>query len=543
MPLVDSVENELTTGQTTIVFGYVNTGSSTRAVPRSVNNAVFPDPRNRGQPTTFLSGTHHNAFTLQAPTYNSLGELEITGWRVFDLSATANPADGITFVRRVTVSTTHHDLYTHTSSSHPLPSPTLIVESQGTLVMESGVLETETITNRGTGTVRLEGGTLSASTGFTNSALLELVGGALSTPSFTNTGDGRIVATSGSNALADFTNSGRLTVQNGSLAVSTLVNEGLVAVTGGTLTISNGLRLEADGTLRLDGGTIHAQALDNYGGTLDLRAGTLRLNTNSLETDGARPLLGANPVINGPVTIELLNGDTYVATDTSLTVSNGATLSTRSALNRGTINIIAATLDIRDLRLENQGVLNLVDATIDGDVLSPAGSSVRVAGNVVFNGAFGGAANFSGTSTTVTFNGGYSPGDSPAFVTHEGDLVFGAENLLVMELAGLARGDEYDALVVGGALVFGGDLRVDLLEEFSPAAGDSFDLFDFDPGLSSGNFANLLLPNLGGGLAWDASLLYSSGVLSVVAIPEPASFATLLAAGACGAAFTRRRRR
>jgi hypothetical protein len=59
----------------------------------------------------------------------------------------------------------------------------------------------------------------------------------------------------------------------------------------------------------------------------------------------------------------------------------------------------------------NQGTLNLVDCTVNGDVRSPAGSTINVAGTVVFNGLVSGAGTFSGTTNTVVFNGGYSPGD------------------------------------------------------------------------------------------------------------------------------------
>ncbi len=61
--------------------------------------------------------------------------------------------------------------------------------------------------------------------------------------------------------------------------------------------------------------------------------------------------------------------------------------------------------------LVNEGTLNLVDCVVDGDVRSPAGSIINVAGTVVFNGLVSGAGTFSGTTNLVTFNGGYSPGD------------------------------------------------------------------------------------------------------------------------------------
>ncbi len=61
--------------------------------------------------------------------------------------------------------------------------------------------------------------------------------------------------------------------------------------------------------------------------------------------------------------------------------------------------------------LVNVGTLNLIDAIVGGDVRSPAGSQIQVAGAVEFIGLVSGAASFSGTQNLIVFNGGYSPGD------------------------------------------------------------------------------------------------------------------------------------
>lgn len=559
VPIVNATENELTTGETVTTWGYINTGTTSRFVTRGFNNMLDPEPSIvSGQPTSFLPGRHDNVWSTSRPSYNDAGEVSSVVWSLFGIPATSTFSSGTSFVRNVGGSNT----YTHTAASGALPSSSLVTESGGILSLQSGTLSVSTVLNRGTGTIVLAGGVLSAGS-FTNSAALNLAGGALSTPSFANTGDGVITVVSGTNTLPSFANSGQLHVEAGSLSVASLNNAGFVGITGGTLSLSSAPALGSTGTLRLDGGTLVMPTLANSGGTFDLRAGTLRLTEANLTT-GAGGILGANPVLSAPVTVELQTGRTEIAAGRALTLANGATLRTQGGENDGTAYVINATLASQSGEflnragrtlyavdatlsfsgdgLRNLGTLNLVNTTVDGDVYSPAGSTINVSNTVVFNGAFHGAANFTGSDTAV-FNGGYSPGDSPALVTHEGNLVFASENLLVMELAGLARGTGYDALDVGGALTFGGDLRIDFLGGYSPVGGESFDLFDFNSTLSSGFFASLLLPTLDTGLAWDTSQLYSTGVLSVAAIPEPSAAALLLAATALATATTRRRKR
>jgi len=83
----------------------------------------------------------------------------------------------------------------------------------------------------------------------------------------------------------------------------------------------------------------------------------------------------------------------------------------------GRVSVVSGTLTVpgdglpNDDGLVNNGTLNLIDATVDGDVRSPTGSVINVAGSAVFNGLVSGGASFSGTQNQIVFNGGYSPGD------------------------------------------------------------------------------------------------------------------------------------
>jgi hypothetical protein len=151
------------------------------------------------------------------------------------------------------------------------------------------------------------------------------------------------------------------------------------------------------------------------------------------------------------------------------------------------------------------------------------GSGVLVV-NVLSKNAESGAFNMEGgtlTAQTVAFsltnNGGtIAPGASLGLMNVSGDLT-NASGTLRMEFAGTAAG-QYDKIAVTGALVAGGVLDIDLLGGFTPAAGNSFDLFDFAS--ASGAFT-LALPALPVGLNWNASNLLTTGVLSVTSALTP----------------------
>jgi hypothetical protein len=133
-----------------------------------------------------------------------------------------------------------------------------------------------------------------------------------------------------------------------------------------------------------------------------------------------------------------------------------------------------------------------------------------------------------GTFDNVVFNGNFAPGHSPALVTL-GSTVYTASNVLEMEIGGVAAGSQHDKIVHTGIAVLGGTLNVVLLNAFAPQSGNSFDLFDWNAGLS-GTFSTLNLPTLAAGLAWNVSDLYVGGQLSVAAVPEVSGF---VLSGAC----------
>lgn len=98
---------------------------------------------------------------------------------------------------------------------------------------------------------------------------------------------------------------------------------------------------------------------------------------------------------------------------------------------------------------------------------------------------------------------------------------------LSIGIAGVGEHGKLEATGTGtpAAVQRGGVLNLYLQDGFIPSHGDRFDLFDW--GLATGTFTAINLPELGEGLRWDTSELYTTGVVSVA--PEP-SVGALLAA-------------
>jgi len=135
----------------------------------------------------------------------------------------------------------------------------------------------------------------------------------------------------------------------------------------------------------------------------------------------------------------------------------------------------------------------------------------------------------------VVVNGGMvSPGSAPGVLTVTGNYTAQPNSTLQIDLQGPgANGSE---LAVDDALALAGTLDINL-NGYAPVAGDSFQLFSF--GSVSGTFSAVDLPALSPGLAWNESQLTTTGELSVVAAPEPAS-AVLLSIASIGLLCRRR---
>jgi hypothetical protein len=182
------------------------------------------------------------------------------------------------------------------------------------------------------------------------------------------------------------------------------------------------------------------------------------------------------------------------------------------------------------------------NAQFSGNVVATNGSQINASTGTTatFNGAFNqqvGA--LLGGGGTFVFNGGYSAGNSPGSVTVNGDVVFGSSNEALFEIGGLLQGTQYDHLTVNGNLTFGGILKLSFINGYTGNAGDTFDLFDFTS--STGAFSQIVAQNsLSNGLGW--SYDGTTGILTVIPVPEPESYA-LMALGLGVISFASRRKK
>jgi len=83
----------------------------------------------------------------------------------------------------------------------------------------------------------------------------------------------------------------------------------------------------------------------------------------------------------------------------------------------------------------------------------------------------------------VTAGAAIAPGDSAGLLTIDGDAVIGEVGRFVVEIGGPLRGVDYDALDVLGEATLEGLLFVSMLDDFSPALGETFDVLFADGGI------------------------------------------------------------
>ncbi len=355
---------------------------------------------------------------------------------------------------------------------------------------------------------------------------------------------------SGTVTLSGLNNSytGGTTIEAGRLIVAKPVG---LYHTAGILEIQNATDLAFDGRT-VDGtggftksgaGTLELTQKLGSTGDLEIKEGTLK-STSTL-------LAGRKIVGDANATLQLeTTGTTFYTTDYSgegnlLKSGSGRLILDGPLANTGSTTVAQGALyAVSGLTLNGMAVnagarfVNDAQDTVEfaqrvtnrGEIVTTDGSTT------VFDALVNGAGKFTGGGV-VNFNGGFSPGNSPASVTLQGDMVLGSSNDLTMELGGTTLGTGYDHLNVLGTATLGGSLTVAYYNGFSPTFGQSFDLFDFSS--SSGAFSSINLPTLGGGLAWNTSALYTTGTLSVQAVPEPASLAAL---GLGALALLRRRK-
>jgi fibronectin-binding autotransporter adhesin len=302
------------------------------------------------------------------------------------------------------------------------------------------------------------------------------------------------------------------TLTGATIVTGSVADEGLVEVGAHTLALS-GASDPAIAAVTLSGGVLTS-------------TGVVTLSSTLSGSGVVVARVGSVPAIP-PATIRTLGGPLMVGTlaaadslgnylgsltagvqQLTLLSSGFTTLGNAATVNGGSINSINGVQVNPGKSLTGFGVVNGPLKNL-GVVTGGSGASVlRFTGPVTGDGSF---------LANVRFEHTYSPGASPAAVSFIGDPVFASTSRLEIEIGGLMPGDEHDHVDVEGELTLGGVLRVSLIDGFAPVVGDAFDLLDWTT--LDGAFAALELPALVG-LRWDASQLYSSGVLAVAPLYE-----------------------
>ena len=368
------------------------------------------------------------------------------------------------------------------------------------------------------------------------------------------------------------TNAGTIGASNGGIlnltGSFTAATLGVVDTVGGTLRIGSGATFDlqagifamtaAAGGIELSGGTIRngtlrdsgaAMTLGTSGGTLD--SVTLDQNltvanrtllvpnglsiqggrTLNLEASGALSMSGAGAARSlaraggGPAEILLGSGAINASNTGSLTLGPGllvrsgangsgsiGTGNTTSLINLGTIAVEQAGRSITLFTngatgsIDNQGLIQVVQgATLATNGRPLVNNNAAVGGGLQIGGTLS-----LGTGIALTNNGRLVPGSSPGLTTVTGNLVLGANSIVDIEVAGLERGTDHDAIDVSGTAALGGNLNVIRFGSYSETSGDLLRVITAQGGVS-GTFSSI-----NGAVPWnpqsDARNLYLQAI-------------------------------
>ena len=320
----------------------------------------------------------------------------------------------------------------------------------------------------------------------------------------------------------------------GSITV-TVQNNAVLSFGANNLDLHNVTRNTAVTTLRLNGGTTtvggftksqttYTNVINFNGGVLEAAANNtaflpvLSSQSNYVQAsgaildDGGFAITIAAPLLHDPALGATVDGGlikqgagslTLTATNTFTgdTLVNAGTLALGgNGLFSGTQNITVGPGDTLDVSQRSDGTLTVVHNGFPGQTLRGQGT---ILGNVVIQNLLA---------------PGFATGTYIGTLTFSNDLTFGAGCGVEMDITKSPLTN--DMVKVAGKLALGGALAVSQLDGNALAAGDSFKLFD--AGSYTGAFANVTLPLLPFGFAWDTNSLSTNGVIAVVSTTPPA---------------------
>ncbi len=392
------------------------------------------------------------------------------------------------------------------SGSRVLNGPTLTVNNLnlpgGSLDVQAGTLNLNGTTTIASGsTLMFSGGTLNLGGALNNNGTFDvntgtftLGNGGTSTGTFDAASGATINFSGGTHDLGDG---------------SKLAGAGTIGYTGGTVNITgsgSGTTIASGATLNANGRTFGGTGKLVNEGTFNLATSTVSGaldNKGTLNASGASAVNGALALTSG--TLDLAAGGTLTKGGAAANWIGGGITGTGSysgglafsgsgarTLNGPTLNLGATTLPGGSLKVQG-GALNVTGtATIaSGATLQAAGGAITATTIDVLAGG-----TLSGTGTidaNVVNAGSVAVGASAGTLTVDGDYTQAASGVLDMELGGTSQGTSYDLLKITGGASLGGTLKLSLIDGFTGAAGNTFDLLTYAS--RSGDFATFTLPS------------------------------------------------
>jgi hypothetical protein len=299
--------------------------------------------------------------------------------------------------------------------------------------------------------------------------------------------------------------------------------------------VANAGVLRVQGTAISNAELVVSGTFTNYwSGRVEVTRGELSLASGSNQ--------GQIVLQDATVTLAERYSGFYNDTGGQINASAGTSSVSGYIVNEGQIGVGFADVRFTDaLSNRDAGVVvvsNGARATFLDNVYNDGELRVSAGGAANFFGDVSGSGRITGDGV-VRFEGGLSGGTRPGLLRVAPMASFAGRAQLRLMLGGAGVG-QYDQWVFDSAVTLeGAQLMLGFTDGFAGSAGDHFNVFAWGGGVS-GSFGSLLLPGLSDGLVWDTSALYASGVLSITAVPEPATGLLLL--GGLGAVLMRRRR-
>lgn len=354
------------------------------------------------------------------------------------------------------------------------------------------------------------------------------------------------------NYLAGWTLANNIIVAGGSGGTLTLGYTSAASFSGlfsGSITLNDALTLRSDAAdgfaLRISGAISGAHDITKTG------AGMVRIESNNAGFSG-RTIIS-----EGTVQLGSLSGSTAGALGTGEIVNNAALVINRTNefnlanVISGTGNVIQTGTGTTTLTAANtySGVTSLNAGTLlatnssgsatgSGAVSTAAGTTLGGTGTLAPGGTNG-----------VIIGGAVAPGvagtndgvGTLTFTPVDGNVSLQAGSSIVFELRANGDGDRIVFNASGSGLLdfsqmTAGSISVIFTGGYTPALNDSFDLIDWAAvsgtgmsGLSAG-LLSLTTSGFDPSWTWDTSLFASSGVISIVIVPEPGRVVLLLVA-------------